>query len=94
MNKYIATHTFKSEALRTQYYEVAASMAPEDIKAMVTGDKAVCLKNWTNGEKSMKAYCQWEAESPEAIIEQLGDMNNFFHTESEEMNDEIDFTSM
>ena len=77
MNKYIATHTFKSEALRTQYYEVAGSMAPADIKAMVTGDKAVCLKNWTNGEKSMKAYCQWEAESPEAIIEQLGDMNNF-----------------
>ena len=94
MNKYIATHTFKSEALRTQYYEVASSMAPADIKAMVTGDKAVCLKNWTNGEKSMKAYCQWEADNPEAIIEQLGDMNNFFHTESEEMNDEIDFTSM
>ena len=42
----------------------------------------------------MKAYCIWEAESPEAIIDQLGDMNNFSHTESEEMNDEIDFTAM
>jgi|TARA_B110000240_G_C13205382_1_gene328033 hypothetical protein len=94
MNKYIATHTFKSEELRSQYFEVAGSMAPADIKAMVTGDKAVCHKNWTNGEKSMKAYCHWEAESPEAIIDQLGDMNNFFHTVSEEMNDEVDFTSM
>ena len=94
MNKYIATHTFKSVELRSQYFEVAGSMDPADIKKMVTGDKAVCHKNWANGEKSMKAFCLWEAESPDAIIDQLGDMNAFFDTECDEMNEEIDFTSM
>ena len=42
----------------------------------------------------MKAYCIWGAESPETIINQLGDMNNLFYTESEQLNVEIEFTTM
>ena len=43
---------------------------------------------------SMKMFCKWQAESPQAIIDQLGDMNNFFETTSEECSQIMDFSKM
>ena len=40
---------------------------------------------------SMKVFCRWEAESKEAIVEQLGDMNSMFETDPEECGNIMDF---
>ena len=39
----------------------------------------------------MKVFCRWEAESKDAIIEQLGDMNSMFETDPEECGKIMDF---
>lgn len=95
MINFIAIHTFKSEQLRAQYLETAAQMSPKEVLAMVTGPRAVCQMNWMGVEGTNRAFCFWKADSHEAIIEQLGELNNFFDTETDEMLDEVlDFAAM
>ena len=91
MKNFIATHEFKSETLREQYFQAFSQMSDEDISAAVNGEKAACQMNWANGTASMRMFCWWKAESGDAIIEQLGDMNNFFDTICEEMDSVADF---
>ena len=91
MKNFIATHEFKSETLREQYFKAISQMSDEDISAAVNGEQAACQMNWANGTASMRMFCWWRAESGDAIIEQLGDMNNFFDTVCEEMDSVADF---
>ena len=43
---------------------------------------------------SMNMYCKWQAESPQAIKDQMGDMNNFIDTTSEECSQVMDLSKM
>jgi hypothetical protein len=94
MKNYIAVHTFKSEELRASYLKTLSKMEQKDIVAAVTGPAAECQMNWMGADGTDNAVCFWKAENPEAIIEQLGDMNNFFDTDSHEMMEEyFDFST-
>ncbi len=42
----------------------------------------------------MVGYCHWKAVSHGASIEQLGDMNNFFDTVSDEMTAVLNFEEL
>ena len=46
------------------------------------------------GNGGMILACWWKAESKDAIIKQIGEMNAFFDTESYELDNIIDFNSM
>ena len=95
MKNYIAVHTFKSEELRSSYLETLSNMEKEEVVAAVSGPKAECQMNWMGVDGTDNAVCFWKAENAQAIIEQLGDMNNFFDTESHEMMEEyFDFSAM
>ncbi|MBH67273.1 MAG: hypothetical protein CMM58_02860 [Rhodospirillaceae bacterium] len=91
MKNFIATHEFKSTELQEQYFQAFSEMSEADIAAAVHGEKAVCQMNWANGTSSMRMFCWWKAVDADAIIEQLGDMNNFFDTVCEEMDSVVDF---
>ena len=91
MKNFIATHEFKSKELQEQYFQAFSEMSEADIAAAVNGENAVCQMNWANGMASMRMFCWWKAVNADAIIEQLGDMNNFFDTVSEEMDSVVDF---
>ena len=94
MKDYLATHVFKSEDMKKKFHEVVGSTSPEDLKKGVSGEKAVCHMTMMGAGDSMKMFCKWQAESPQAIIDQLGDMNNFFETTSEECSQIMDFSKM
>ena len=94
MKDYLATHVFKSEEMKKKFHEVVGSTSPEDLKKGVSGEKAVCHMTMMCAGDSMNMYCKWQAESPQAIIDQLGDMNNFFDTTSEECSQVMDFSKM
>ena len=95
MKNFIAMHTFKSAALRDQCFEVMGTMSEQELVAGMTGDKAQCQMSWNDGGNGgMILACWWKAESKDAIIEQIGEMNAFFDTESHELDNIIDFNSM
>ena len=94
MKDYLATHIFKSEEMKKKFHEVVSSTSPEELKKGVTGAKAVCHMTMMGAGDSMKVFCKWQAESPQAIIDQLGDMNNFFDTVSEECSQTMNFAEM
>ena len=75
MKNYLATHIFKSEEMKKKFMDFVTSTPHEDLKKGVTGAKARCLVTMVGAGDSMKVFCRWEAESKDAIIEQLGDMN-------------------
>ena len=48
--------------------------------------------SWNDGGAGgMILACWWRAEGKEAIIDQIGEMNAFFDTESHELDNIIDF---
>ena len=55
-------------------------MSEGEIASSMTGEKAACQMTWHDGGVGMEMVCWWKAESPEAIIEQIGEMNDFFAT--------------
>ena len=46
--------------------------------------------NWSAGESDMVMYCWWKANSPDAIIETLGEMADMFDNDVKEMPDVVD----
>lgn len=95
MKNYIAIHTFKSEEMRVTYLDALSQLSPDEVVSAVTGPKAVCQMTWMGIDGTDSAFCFWKAESPDSIIEQLGDMNNFFDTSCHEMMDDyFDFSTM
>ena len=92
MKDYMVTHTFKSEEIRQQYFAMGQDMTLDDIRAQMKNDNASFQMNWNAGEDDMVMYCWWKADSPEAILETLGEMGEMFHNDVKEMPNLIDVT--
>ena len=92
MKDYMVTHTFKSEEIRQQYFAMGQDMTLDDIRAQMKNDNASFQMNWNAGEDDMVMYCWWKANSPEAILETLGEMGEMFHNDVKEMSNIIDVT--
>ena len=85
MKDYMVAHTFKSEELRDQYFEIVSAMTENDLRANMKNENASFQINWNNEKNDMIMYCWWKANSPEAIISTLGDMANMFENDIKEM---------
>tara|TARA_B100000029_G_scaffold458518_1_gene487983 strand:+ start:73 stop:360 length:288 start_codon:yes stop_codon:yes gene_type:complete len=92
MKDFMVTHTFKSEEIRQQYFAMGQDMTLDDIRAQMKNDNASFQMNWNAGEDDMVMYCWWKADSPEAILETLGEMGEMFHNDVKEMSNIIDVT--
>ena len=92
MKDYMVTHTFKSEEIRQQYFAMGQDMTLDDIRAQMKNNNASFQMNWNAGEDDMVMYCWWKADSPEAILETLGEMGEMFHNDVKEMSNIIDVT--
>ena len=90
MKDYMVTHTFKSEEIRQQYFAMGQDMTLDDIRAQMKNDNASFQMNWNAGEDDMVMYCWWKANSPEAILETLGEMGEMFHNDVKEVPNIID----
>ena len=94
MKNYIAMHKFHSEDLKQSCFEAIGSMSESEIASSMTGAKAACQMTWHDGGVGMEMVCWWKAESPDAIIEQIGEMNAFFGTDCKELDQIMDFDAM
>ena len=92
MKDYMVTHTFKTEEIRQQYFAMGEDMTLDDVRAQMKNDNASFQMNWNAGEDDMVMYCWWKANSPEAILETLGEMGEMFHNDVKEMPNIIDVT--
>ena len=90
MKDFMVTHTFKSEEIRQQYFAMGQDMTLDDIRAQMKNDSASFQMNWNAGEDDMVMYCWWKADSPEAILETLGEMGEMFHNDVKEVPNIID----
>jgi hypothetical protein len=78
MKNYIVTHTFKSKEAKAKMIEVTGSMSMEDMTKAMTSDNAKCQMSWNTPGDNLTMYCWWKGNSEEDIINQLGQMNDFF----------------
>ncbi len=90
MKDYMVTHTFKSEEVRGQYLEMMKDIDADTIRSQMKNDNASFQMNWSAGESEMVMYCWWKANSPDAIIETLGEMADMFDNDVKEMPDVVD----
>ena len=90
MKDYMVTHTFKSEEVRGQYLEMMKDIDADTIRSQMKNDNASFQMNWSAGESDMVMYCWWKANSPDAIIETLGEMADMFNNDVKEMPDVVD----
>ena len=90
MKDYMVTHTFKSEEVRGQYFEMMKDIDADSIRSQMKNDNASFQMNWSAGEADMVMYCWWKANSPDAIIETLGEMAGMFDNDVKEMPDVVD----
>ena len=90
MKDYMVTHTFKSEEVRGQYLEMMKDIDADTIRSQMKNDNASFQMNWGAGESDMVMYCWWKANSPDAIIETLGEMADMFDNDVKEMPDVVD----
>ena len=90
MKDYMVTHTFKSEEVRGQYLEMMKDIDADTIRSQMKNDNASFQMNWSAGESDMVMYCWWKANSPDAIIETLGEMADMFDNDVKEMPDVFD----
>ena len=68
----------KSKEMKDKFNETVASMKMEDIIKSMTSDKAACQMTWNTPSDTMHMFCWWKGNSEEDIINQLGQMNDFF----------------
>ena len=85
MKDYMVAHTFKTEELRDQYFEMSSGMSEDHIRTNMKNNNASFQMNWNNEKNDMIMYCWWKAKSPDAIIETLGEMANMFDNDIKEM---------
>ena len=90
MKDYMVTHAFKSEEVRGQYLEMMKDIDADTIRSQMKNDNASFQMNWSAGESDMVMYCWWKANSPDAIIETLGEMADMFDNDVKEMPDVVD----
>ena len=86
----MVTQTFKSEEVRGQYHEMMKDIDADTIRSQMKNDNASFQMNWSAGESDMVMYCWWKANSPDAIIETLGEMADMFDNDVKEMPDVVD----
>ena len=72
---------FPRQALWQWYHQTANSSTKNNMK----NENASFQINWNNEKNDMVMYCWWKANSPEAIIETLGEMANMFDNDIKEM---------
>ena len=89
MKNYLVTHTFKSDDTRKAHFEAAQGMTEEQFRAHMKNDNASLQMNWGN-EELMKTYCWWKANSPEDILNTLGDMADLYENDIQEMTNILD----
>ena len=85
MKDYMVEHTFKSEEIRDQYFEIMKNMTADDVRKNMKNENANFQMNWNNEKNDMIMYCRWKAKSHDAIIETLGEMANMFDNDIKEM---------
>ena len=78
MKNYMVTHTFKSAEMKKKFTDTVASMKMEDIVKSMKSDNAACKMTWNTPGDTMEMYCWWKGKDAQAIINQLGQMNDFF----------------
>ena len=78
MKNYMVTHTFKSKEAKAKMMEMVGSMDMKDIVKSMTGDNAKCQMTWNTPGDTLQMFCWWKGTDPEAINNQLGQMNDFF----------------
>ena len=92
MKNYMVTHTLKSDEAMEAYFAAMETMSEADIRGAMKNEKASFQMQW-NAEKNDKImFCRWKAESPEAILETLGEMAALFDNDIREMPNVLDFT--
>ena len=92
MKDYMVAHTFKSEEMREQYFELTKDMTSDDIRKNMKNENANFQMNWNNEKNGMVMFCWWKANSPEAITDTLGEMADMFHNDIKEMSNVMDVT--
>ena len=92
MKDYMVEHKFKSEETRDQYFEAMKDMTPDDVRKNMKNENANFQMNWNNEKNDMVMYCWWKANSPQAILDTLGDMAGMFHNDIKEMSNVMDVT--
>ena len=83
---------FKSEEMRDQYFEAMKDTTPDDVRKNMKNENANFQMNWNNEKNDMVMYCWWKANSPQAILDTLGDMAGMFHNDIKEMSNVMDVT--
>ena len=92
MKDYMVEHTFKSEEIREQYFEIMKNMTADDVRKNMKNENANFQMNWNNEKNDMVMYCWWKANSPQAILDTLGDMAEMFDNNIKEMSNVMDVT--
>ena len=91
MKNYMVTHTLKSDEAMDTYFQALETMSEADIRGTMKNDKASFQMQWNAGKADKVMFCWWKAESPEAIVETLGDMAQLFDNDIREMPNVYDF---
>ena len=91
MKNYMVTHTLKSDEAMDAYFQAMETMSEADIRGAMKNDKASFQMQWNAGKADKVMFCWWKAESPEAIVETLGDMAQLFDNDIREMPNVYDF---
>ena len=70
----MVTHTLKSDEAMEAYFAAMETMSEADIRGAMKNEKASFQMQWNAGKNDKIMFCWWKAESPEAILETLGEM--------------------
>jgi hypothetical protein len=92
MKNYMVTHTLKSDEAMDAYYQALETMSEADIRGAMKNEKASFQMQWNAGKSDKVLFCWWKAESPEAIVETLGEMAQLFENDIREMPNVYDFS--
>ena len=92
MKNFMVTHTLKSDEAMEAYFAAMETMSEADIRGAMKNEKASFQMQWNAGKNDKTMFCWWKAESPEAILETLGEMGSLFDNDIREMPNVLDFT--
>ena len=92
MKNFMVTHTLKSDEAMEAYFAALETMSEADIRGAMKNEKASFQMQWNAGKNDKVMFCWWKAESPDAIIETLGDMSLLLDNDIKEMPNVMDFT--
>ena len=90
--KFLVTNTFNSDEAMEAYFAAMETMSEADIRGAMKNEKASFQMQWNAGKNDKIMFCWWKAESPEAILETLGEMGSLFDNDIREMPNVLDFT--